>query len=34
MIAALPDYESIVIDAQGQVYFSDGLEQPAMPAVE
>jgi thiamine biosynthesis lipoprotein len=28
MIAALPDYESIVIDADGRVYYSDGLEQP------
>lgn len=26
MIAALPDYESIVIDADGKVYYSDGLE--------
>ncbi len=29
LIASLPDYESIVIDADGQVYFSSGLEQPA-----
>ena len=28
MIAVLPDYESIVIDAEGRVFFSDGLEQP------
>ena len=34
MIAVLPDYESIVIDAEGQVFFSDGLEQPQNPAVE
>ncbi len=34
MIAVLPDYESIVIDAEGQVFFSDGLEQPADPTVE
>lgn len=27
MIAALPDYESIVIDADGNVYYSDGLER-------
>ena len=27
MIAALPDYESIVIDANGNVYYSDGLER-------
>ena len=33
MIAVLPDYESIVIDAEGRVFFSDGLEQPADPAV-
>jgi thiamine biosynthesis lipoprotein len=29
MIAMLPDYESIVIDADGQVFYSDGLQQPA-----
>jgi len=29
LIGTLPDYESIVIDAKGQVYFSDGLQQPA-----
>ena len=34
MIAVLPDYESIVIDAEGQVFFSDGLEQPRDPAVD
>ncbi len=28
LIATLPDYESIVIDDQGQIYFSDGLTQP------
>ncbi len=28
MIATLPDYESIVIDADGQVFFSAGLEKP------
>jgi thiamine biosynthesis lipoprotein len=28
LIAALPDYESIVIDADGQIYYSDGLQQP------
>ena len=28
LIATLPDYESIVIDAEGQVYYSDGLTQP------
>lgn len=34
MIASLPEYESIVIDADGKVYFSSGLEQPAQPASE
>jgi len=34
MIASLPNYESIVIDATGQVYFSSGLEQPRKPAAE
>ena len=28
LIATLPDYESIVIDDQGQIFFSGGLEQP------
>lgn len=28
LIATLPDYESIVIDAGGRIYFSDGLQQP------
>lgn len=28
MIGGLPDYESIVIDADGQVFFSDGLTPP------
>ena len=28
LIAGLPDYESIVIDAGGQIYYSDGLTQP------
>ncbi|MBT8089579.1 MAG: FAD:protein FMN transferase [Gammaproteobacteria bacterium] len=28
LIATLPDYESIVIDAQGRVYYSDGLQKP------
>lgn len=32
LIAGLPDYESIVIDAQGRVYYSDGLTPPASPA--
>ena len=28
LIATLPDYESIVIDDQGRVYYSDGLQRP------
>ena len=28
LIGTLPDYESIVIDAEGQVFYSDGLAQP------
>jgi thiamine biosynthesis lipoprotein len=28
LIATLPDYESIVIDEFGQIYYSDGLMQP------
>lgn len=28
LIASLPEYESVVIDADGQVFFSDGLVQP------
>jgi thiamine biosynthesis lipoprotein len=28
LIATLPDYESIVIDDEGQIFFSDGLMQP------
>ena len=33
LIGALPDYESIVIDADGQVFYSDGLMPPgAAPA--
>ena len=28
IIATLPDYESIVINADGQVFYSAGLEQP------
>ena len=30
MIAGLPDYESIVIDADGRIYYSDGLQKPAL----
>jgi len=29
MIATLPEYESVVIDSSGQVYYSDGLQPPA-----
>ena len=28
LIADLPDYESIVIDADGQIFYSDGLQPP------
>jgi thiamine biosynthesis lipoprotein len=28
LIASLPDYESIVIDAEGRIFYSDGLQQP------
>jgi FAD:protein FMN transferase len=28
LIAGLPDYESIVIDAKGRIFYSDGLEPP------
>lgn len=28
LIAGLPDYEGIVIDASGQIFYSDGLAQP------
>jgi len=34
MIASLADYESIVIDAEGRVFFSDGLKQPDKPTSE
>ena len=29
LIATLPDYESIVIDAEGRIYYSDGLQTPS-----
>lgn len=32
LIAGLPDYESIVIDAEGRIFYSDGLGQPESPA--
>ena len=28
LIATLPDYEGIVIDAEGQMFYSDGLQPP------
>jgi thiamine biosynthesis lipoprotein len=28
LIACLPEYESIVIDADSQIYYSTGLENP------
>lgn len=34
MIGGLPDYESIVIDADGQVFFSDGLTPPPPSTAE
>jgi len=34
MIASLADYESIVIDAEGRVFFSDGLKQPDQPGAD
>lgn len=34
LIATLPDYESIVIDAEGRVYYSDGLQKPAPDVFE
>ncbi len=34
LIGTLPDYESIVIDAEGRVFYSDGLRQPTGDAAE
>ena len=34
LIATLPDYESIVIDSQGRIYYSDGLQQPEAQSFE
>lgn len=34
LIATLPDYESIVIDSDGSVFYSDGLQTPADAASE
>ena len=32
MSAGLPDYESIVIDADGRIFYSDGLQKPVLDA--
>jgi thiamine biosynthesis lipoprotein len=34
LIATLAEYESIVIDTNGQVFYSDGLQQPVKPAAD
>jgi len=34
LIATLEGYESIVIDTDGQVFYSDGLQEPEAPAAE
>ena len=34
LIATLPDYESIVIDASGSVFYSDGLQKPSADSTE
>jgi thiamine biosynthesis lipoprotein len=34
LIGTLPDYESIVIDSEGRVYYSDGLQQPSEKGAE
>ena len=34
LIGTLPRYESIVIDASGKVYYSDGLTRPETPSTE
>ena len=34
LIGTLPDYESIVIDAEGRVFYSDGLVRPEIPPSE
>ncbi len=31
LIATLPDYEAVVIDAEGRLYYSDGLQPPPPP---
>jgi thiamine biosynthesis lipoprotein len=32
LIASLPGYEAIMVDAQGRLYYSDGLRQPEQPS--
>ncbi len=34
LIAALPDYESVVIDGAGQIYYSDGLQPPEVQSLD
>jgi thiamine biosynthesis lipoprotein len=34
LIGTLPDYEGIVIDVDGRVFYSDGLMPPAAPSPE
>jgi thiamine biosynthesis lipoprotein len=34
LIGTLPDYESIVIDAAGRMFYSDGLTPPGAQNVE
>jgi len=34
LIATLPDYESVVIDDEGRIFYSDGLRQPGEHATE
>lgn len=34
LISGLPDYESIVIDAEGRIFYSDGLQQPSADELE
>ena len=29
LVGTLPDYESIVIDEQGRIFYSDGLSRPS-----
>ena len=34
LVAGLPDYESIVIDSNGQIFYSDGLGRPELPSTD